>query len=416
MIKRKNIIIGGGFTGMLLASRLEDVTMISRDMGGLISTYQKGGFTFDDGGHVYSAKHDQLSKLMRQAGGVLHEERKAFYLPKKNLDQFVEYPVQANAKQINIDVCPDYNFTDYKNFYELSRFNFGQAFTEQFLEPFNHRVWSTPMSQMDVDWIDGRVQRVTEKNVNWGSNSSFWYAQGNDIIDVLQEKAGPQLEYIEGYVHHIDVEGKAVHYNKGHETHDIEYENLFVTTPYFLPFHRRNRILTIGIGLNKRLPLDFHWLYNNLSFRVHRTTLLSRYHPKNAPEGCDSLLMEIPYYPHGFEQSKAVRLQQWLEAQNPRTAGYQMICEAGLRDAVEMNDIEVLWTHNSPGYPVPTLGSRREVAVIKTLLMPKQIYLLGRFGNHLYANLEHLYSEVDSVLESTVDAENYVYSRHYYKR
>jgi len=413
MKKVKDLILGGGFAGLELATRMPGSTIISPDLGGLISSNKQGNFTFDFGGHVYTTQDQRVAKLMKDAGAKFFPKREAYYVDMHLHDYptFAHYPVQEWPSQIglSIDPKPDIETTNLGLFLIKA---FGYDFYDKFLGPFNRRVWSTDPGEMDFDWINGRIELPSEKSDKlWGMNSSFYYAPGYKVVEVMKTRTD-HVSYIKGFGSWDPHKNHVVNYmfetKYGPQMGEIEYENLFVTTPqlankFGASGMLANRILCIGVGLNRDLPLSFNWIYADLSSIVHRVTLLSRYYRGMAPDGCDSLLIEIPAATATIDLSVS------------KESVAKMLTDIGI--TITAADIETLWVAYGLGYPIQTLGLRKTVAALKAELMPRNIWLCGRWGSWGYWNLQHIFQDVDATMNAVngEDVPPYLTSSFYYR-
>lgn len=417
-MKTKNLIIGGGFAGLYLAAILNEAVLVEAtpSVGGLLQGFKSksGNFTFDVGGHVYTTKDAALAALMSGSDAVKFDERKAYFDYVKK----VPYPLQYFADQIGIPVCPspkDY----YPSFGSMLHHEFGKEFYEKVLKPFNQRVWSTNPNAMDTDWVMGRVPLMKDIQSFWGPNSSFYYARGEDILEFLLNRMTEVKIYTDTWVTKVDKPNKIAYVEcrepavyKG----IIEYENLFDTSGLLLSSMVQlphNYVTSIGIGLNKKIDEDFHWWYNGINASpIHRITLLSRYHPKMAPSGCDSLLLEIPRRSWMNEGSY---VEQKGEA---KTSGVLSI----LRDAgflfIDEKDVEETIVIESKGYPIPVIGHRAKVAKARRKMEKQSIFLVGRWGAHGYYNLDHVIRDAHQARLSSLgmESEDYYWANYYYKQ
>lgn len=414
-MKTKNLIVGAGFTGLALAAKLDDYLIVSQNVGGLIRSFEQDGYSFDIGGHVYTTNDPDLNEIMNLAGAVKHENRQAFFISSEN-GEWIPYPVQESIDKLGIKFAPE-QIDDPKSFADFIIKTFGAEFYNEFMRPFNRRVWSTDPADMDFDWISGRVQLPSEKKKNWGPNASFSYARGIDIVNTLMLDVD-ENNMLVGTLDFVDIECKRAFFtDQNHSQFEVEYDNLYCTTPYFVQSLMRNRVISIGVGLNHRLPMNFHWVYAPFTSPVHRVTLISRYEEWNAPAGCDSLLLEVPFDPYHGKSIDNVRkllrsnISQYDKAQDT----IDLLKSAGF-PSIGVDDIATLWVNDSVGYPVPTIGSRKFVADKKLNLLHHDIFLVGRWGEHLYANLDHLLKSINATLNCKDDVMNYLYSSWYYKK
>jgi protoporphyrinogen oxidase len=418
MIRRyKNLIIGGGFSGLYLLSKLDDALLIERAerLGGLLTGFTAGRFTFDVGGHVYTTSSDALNAIMSKSGGIHFPQRKAFY----DYERMVPFPIQYNADQLGIDIYPNPQ-PPYESLGALLIAEFGGNFYRRVMGPFNRRVWSTSPFAMDADWISGRVALMKDKKEKWGTNASFTYAPGNNIISTLihQAKMNGGKFWTNSDISFIDEVNKQVSF---HNTHDvIKYENLYDTTGLMLErlefstMLPHNNVITIGIGLKRKIYLDFHWWYNsvNNTSPIHRITLLSRYHPSLAPEGCDSLLIEIP------TSADETRGMKHINMKNLGAYGViAMLEQAKFPTTFVERDVEEVTYIRSKGYPIPIKNHRNIVAEARRQALCKNIQLVGRWGAHGYYNLDHLILDAEAAINAAngIAVDDYLRANYYYK-
>lgn len=421
-MKVKNLIIGGGFSGLYLAHILEDATIIesSDSVGGLLRGFKSKSrlFTFDVGGHVYTTKDVALTELMKTSDAKLFDERKAYF----DYEKKVPYPLQYHADMLDIPITTN-SLQSYASFGSLLIHEFGNEFYEKVLFPFNKRVWGVSPSSMSVDWITGRVPLMIEKSMRWGSNSSFYYAPGNSILEVLQNRLTDVTILVNLKLTSIDIQNKVARVDMSTPYlapyhGEIQYENLFDTSGFVLNMLRANlpynHVFTIGIGLNKMIDDDFHWWYNgtNNQSPIHRITLLSRYYDGMAPIGVDSLLVEIPHMTH--HSGDEIVASDYHGEENI------LMIMSMLREAkfhfIEEKDIEEVTVIKSKGYPIPIISHREKVAQARRNMMQNNIYLVGRWGAHGYYNLDHNISDAiyarNASLGLTLD--DYLWANYYY--
>jgi protoporphyrinogen oxidase len=422
-MKAKNIILGGGFAGLQLASLLNDSIIIeaSPSVGGLLKSFKSdsGQFTFDIGGHVYTTKDELLSDIMHDSNPNYFAERKAYY----DYQRQIPYPIQYHADELGIKLMHTPSERP-PSLASLLIHEFGQEFYEKVLGPFNRRVWSTSPSQMDTDWIDGRIAKISEFGNNWGTNSSFYYACGEDILETMKARlrlTGTRI-FTDSSVIDIKPNDKELYVDcvfpavyKG----TITYEHLFDTTGMLLNMNDQilphNDVLTIGIGLNRKLDVDFHWWYNSVenTSPIHRITLLSRYSEKLAPDGVDSLLIEIPY--------KNYNNRDIYESENDNEYFSRIGVLSLLRRAnfnfIDDSSIEEIVKIRSKGYPIPVITHRTKVAIARKNYAENCAYLVGRWGAHGYYNLDHIIHDAISAVSASHNekVEDYYWANHYYK-
>lgn len=393
----KNLVIGAGASGLSIAARLgkEDTLVLSKNVGGLLRSHQAGGFLFDYGGHVYTAADADVVSFMKDVHATHFSERKAFYLLDGDIrGRRASFPVQSSGA---FEISPMPISKPYENLAAFALAQFGSSFYEEFYAPFNKRVWGFPPSQMSADWVASRVQTSSDTKKAWGSNASFLYAPGERIIDKLVKDYGGTI--MAGEAAKIDGDTKTCYATCEADgvtrTIPIKYSNVFSTAPVLRGDVLTTGMLAVGIGLNKKVDHDFHWVYPHVDSVVHRVTLLSRYHPDNAPLQCDSLLLEIPISKYTTEGLKRILNRQSAGVD----IGIALLNDAGFYDISE-SDIVTKWQKFCPAsMPVQTVGLRDQIAKVKSSASGHGIFMAGRWGAHGYWNLEHIFKDADSVVD-----------------
>lgn len=442
--KFKVVIVGGGVTGFWLAKQLTqmnaDWLMVTSDIGGLLGQVQSNGFTFDaSGGHVYTTQDPRLSEIMENVGAT-RLERKAYYMHE---GEFVDYPVQDNADRLGIRMPEKGYVPDYKlgmNLRDLVEPAFGTSFVNRWFAPFNERVWTTSINEMDADWTSSRVKLAGPKT-NWGPNAEFYYATMGQIFGEVTRHVDMN-RVVQDLVVYADLQNKRVHLASGDE---IDYDQVVYTPSlkflapqlqFSVAHLKQNRIMNVCIGLNRKITEmpDFHWYYTDIqSSRAHRVTKLSNYHPSLTPSpNQDSLMMEFPFLTQSpltgdprYDSLKWMPAGSWMR-KSRIDAGFaeDLMTECGIQ-GVDRHDVRTALIVETGGYPIPTKGVRSKIAEIKREAMKFSAFPAGRFGSHAYFNIPDCMTEAeilarlvtrtgdDTQLE--MDVHDYLYSSFYYK-
>lgn len=169
-------ILGGGWAGLLVAKKLtganvHDIAIIETakltEVGGLLRSEIVNGFTFDCGGpHLLFSKDENVLCEINQILGAnsLRRSRNNFVFFK---NQYIQYPFENGIYQFppeervkfiqgiiermlfmakNKDWKPD-NFLDW-----ITGF-FGESLAEEYLIPYNKKIWKRQLNKMAADWV-----------------------------------------------------------------------------------------------------------------------------------------------------------------------------------------------------------------------------------------------------------------------
>ncbi len=426
------LIIGSGPTGLGAAYRLKelgitDYHVIEKEsyIGGLATSFvDDKGFTWDVGGHVQFSHYSYFDKLMLAAlgeDGWLTHQRESWVWMK---NRFVPYPFQNNIRYLPKDSmwkCLNGIIHNYQNpiskkpenFEEWIQATFGNGIAEEFMLPYNFKVWAYPPSEMAYNWIGERVavtdlQRVTENiifekdDLSWGPNNNFqfpkhggtggiWKAVGENLI-------GKEKFSLNAEVKEVDAVQKKITLTNG-ET--FEYEHLISTIPIDILFKtvknapsdlistssklKHSRTNIIGIGLKGKPNSELStkcWMYfpeNNSPY--YRVTLFSKYSPNNVPDINQhwSLMAEVSESP-----AKAVKRETLI------SDTIKALVEDGLIENATDVISEFMISYEY-GYPTPSVDRDQLLKPLHPWLEAQSIYSRGRFGAWKYevSNQDH---------------------------
>ena len=423
-VKKKHlVVVGGGITGLfgaLIGSEMGyDVTIITKDIAGLISDYRQGEFYFETAGsHVYTPNHEFILELLYEAGAV-ENTRKAFY----DYSLKVPYPVQSHADRLGIEIeTSNEILTDNLENFGIS--SFGKRFHKKWFRPFNERVWTVSPLTMSADWITSRVTPPYSKaGTNWGPNAKFLGCPGRKILaQIMKRLSDHDINYIIDGAHNIGTRIKCIFTESGKT---VQYDSVLWTAPIGMlakssirerNVFLHNVVLTVGVGLNRELKDPFHWVYPKVSLPAHRVAAISRFHPGYAPKGKDSLSVEIPYKASPASLRNLNLTTKGRASQSDkRPLAIDYLNKAGI-NGIAQKDIQELAFSIRSGYPIQTIGLRKNVAKVKNRYISNNIVFAGRWGSWVYANIDHCYESARAALEALECGMNdhYAYDGYYY--
>ena len=434
----KYLIIGAGPTGIGAAYRLQEVgehdyLIIDRSswVGGLATSFvDDRGFTWDIGGHVQFSHYPYFDRAMSAAlpdDEWLEHQRESWVWMK---DRFVPYPFQNNIRYLPTDslwkclqgIVELYGpgartDTQPKNFEEWILATFGQGIADEFMLPYNFKVWAYPPRELAYQWIGERVSvvnlaRILENviyermDASWGPNNVFKFPKHGGtgaIWKSLADRVGRnsrlrlESEVTKIYPQSRKVvlkDGSVIHYEKILSTIPLDHCALLVNE---MPMHhvrlalglRHSASNIIGVGLRGRPPEDIGtkcWMYfpeDNCPF--YRVTVFSNYSPYNVPDISQhySLMCEVSESPLKPVQHASL-VQDTID---------------GLRNTKLIHpDDEVVstWAYRADyGYPTPSLERDRILHEVIPYLDHLGVYSRGRFGAWKYevSNQDHSFMQ-----------------------
>ncbi len=438
------VILGAGPTGLGAAYRLcergetgFEIFERSGRVGGLATSFtDPKGWTWDVSGHIlfsgYKYFNDFLGKVLG-SDGIRWIERESWI---KFEDKYVRYPFQNHLSSLpeqamlecliglveSQTIDKDRAFS---NFEEWVLAKFGAGVAKHFMNPYNLKVWATPLEKMGYYWIAERVSvvdwrkaietTVVPKSTDWGPNAKFGYPARGGTIGLWKAAlpyVGDRVRYHKRAVA-VDEEKRVVEFSDGSER---AYDRLLTTLPLeafvarleHAPDEVRaasrrllfNRLFSAGIGFKRASPSDKNWIYfPNPKTPFYRMTYLSNYSPDIVP-GSDTtkyfaVLTETTYSPF-----------RPLPPGDLVKAVVEGLLAEGILEPSDLSKIETTFLiHAAHAYPIPSVDRNTALETIHAYLEPRDIYSRGRFGSWKYeiGNQDHSLMQGKELVDRWLD-------------
>ena len=164
------IVLGAGITGLALLKTLRrkgynNILGIEaeKEAGGLCRTFYVEGHVCDIGGHFFQTKYKDVEDFIF---GAFPKEKMYQIDPrisKIRLDGIdIDYPLEANIWQLPLAKQVDFLISivrngeamgkpEPKNYEEWIRWKLGNKVCDEYLIPYNSKIWGVPSHEMDVD-------------------------------------------------------------------------------------------------------------------------------------------------------------------------------------------------------------------------------------------------------------------------
>jgi protoporphyrinogen oxidase len=292
------LIIGGGVTGLSLASYLDnkDYLILEKDkkVGGYCKTTIRNGFVWDYSGHFFHFKNKDIKDYV-----VKNVECKLVSINKiTNIyykDKLINFPFQYNIHQLPQDefiecLYDAYNSNKIDNTTFKSYINstLGKAISDKFIIPYNEKLYACNLDELQHDSM-GRffppilsfnelLEKIKNNSKLTSYNDSFIYPVKGSfefvksiLTRILPDKIKTNTEVVK-----IDLENKIV-YTKNETYH---FRNLINTLPFniFLKLSNQqvsnlsaNKVAVFNLGFDKNTDIKSHWIYfpgNEIFYRV----------------------------------------------------------------------------------------------------------------------------------------------------
>ena len=391
------VIIGAGISGvsfarMLQLSGFDDFVVLEahEQPGGLCRSERIDGHMLDvGGGHFlctrYPAVYDFIFSHIGKSD--FHEfGRRSKVLVRGS---YVDYPLEYNLWQLPERACQESlsallaaaaepDGTAPRNFEAWTRHRLGERIAEDYMLPYNQKIWGVPASQLDIDWLHKvppvdvsaieascRHRRAPEGVMP--SHARFYYPKSGGFQAIFDAICKPVRD-------HILTNSRVVKLrrtSKGWAVNgQIEAKTVVNTAPWPLlakaladevPVDRALSKLaaaSIVVSLWRRAyDHDWHWLYDpRLDVEEHRQFFIGNFALDSRADGV-------------YTETNARRWPgpggQWSTSETP-----------------------IYENMNEYAYPIPLLGSSTVVAGLHEHLARQGLIGLGRWGQWQYFNAD----------------------------
>lgn len=299
MTKTNILIIGGGITGLSVASFLgkkEDYLILeaNSELGGYCKTTIRNDFVWDYSGHFFHFRNKEIKDyIMANMDCEVVEVEKITDIDYKGT--IIDFPFQYNINQLpkedfleclidmyNVGVIDNTNFKSYVSS------SLGKATSEKFLIPYNEKLYATDLNNLDANAMgrffpknidfDELMIRMSNTSRYKSYNDTFIYPiKGSyEFVKAILKTVDHQKIMLDSKVDTIDLNNKIAHTSNG----PIKFNKLVSTMPFnrlltTLGKHSvdltSNKVAVFNLGFNKGTDIKTHWRYfpgNEVFYRI----------------------------------------------------------------------------------------------------------------------------------------------------
>ncbi len=416
-------ILGGGLSGLVLASRLRDAEVLERDArpGGLCRSLSADGFTFDPhGSHVLFSRNPEAMAVYEDLlqGNVSRRTRntKVYYK-----GRYVKYPFENGLSELPLEdnaACLLGYIQAYlaravgsapepSNFKEWMYQRFGKGITERYLLPYNEKIWKTPAEAMGTEWVEGRVPDPPLEDVvksslgipteGYTHQLHFLYPREGGVESLIRGLLPRVPRVRTGFaVSSIRRKGGAWVVGDGHE--EREYEALVSTIP--IPELARaledtpadvraagtalvhRSLVTVMVGIDRPNLNEFSWVYfpTPEDGWFNRISFPSNFSDRVAPPGTSSAMAEIT-----CDAGDAV----WSAGDD--ALAEHVVSHADRLGVFRRSEVRLTRVARTRyAYVVFDRAHRRNLDLVSAYAEKVGLRLLGRFGQFDYINTDQV--------------------------
>jgi len=453
------LILGAGPTGLSAAYHYgEGATLLERNatVGGLCRSIQDKGFTFDYAGHImFSADEDVLALYKTLLGDNIHWQIREAWVYTDGV--YTRYPFQGSLNGLpativkecilgaiearygtgsdvqsmttctektaqgkhHHDCCADGAVPDYisadaaekaprKDSFEAFIYEtWGKGIARHFAIPYNKKLWTVPLSEMETSWLGGRVplpdlEQIIDGALNetakpMGPNARFGYPlQGG-----FQALMNGFLPHIKGRIE-TGAEVSKIYANQRivalADGRQYRYERMISTLvlPELIRLMgdevppevrkaakglRHVSVRCVNLGIGRDNLTDKHWIYYAGKTIFHRIFVQGNASPFCSPPGGCGLTCEISYSPD-----------------KPLPVDGQALIDRCIKECIECGiisaDDEIITANQIDipyAYVIYDQNRKENVETIRKWLLLHGITLAGRYSEWEYYNSDHAF-------------------------
>ncbi len=413
----KVAILGAGVTGLMAGKQLRqrgyDVHVFESEpsVGGLCRSSVVQGFTFDwAGGHILYTRDREVHDLVTEIIGekdLVESERHTKIFYRGNL---VKYPFENGLgdlpKEDNFACLTGYIDAFYarqngastkpQNFRDWVLWRFGRGIAENFMFPYNEKIWKTDLSSLGIEWVDGRVPDAPVEDVikasigisteGYTHQSVFRYPRRGGF-GVLTDRLADSLS---GAIRLSTPVEQVRRFGSEWEVNGERFDRVINTIPLQELCERLEGcepcakaaagrlgfrgLVSILIGVDGVEKTRHSWIYlpHPENGPANRITHLSNYSPENAPPGQHGLLAEVTYQGDVHVDQRFV--DEVVDG----------LHRCGLVDKKKI--VTTAFHKNRYAYILFDREFRRNLAAATEPLDRIGLFTIGRFGRYEYLN------------------------------
>ncbi len=389
------IVIGAGPTGLTLCHKLKDknksilVLEASAEVGGLCGTKYVDGHIMDIGGHFLETKYQDVYDFIFR------------FFPKEDLyqispriakiqieDMDIDYPLESNLWQLPIEKQIQYLISVIrngeglgkpapKNYEEWIRWKLGDKICDNYLIPYNIKLWGVEPKELDIDWLH-KIPRINVEEVlkyslernpdidKFPAHIRPFYPKKNGYGGVMNAIAKPIMQYIK-----LNYEVNKLVYE--------EKEKVWIINDTY----KAKNVINAGcpwsdlygfLGKPKEIASDIEKIkYNKIVISLYEADKSHNFHWRYIPDLKQQHHREFPIDNFVLNSPK----KSLFTETNSNRFDEKTITFKGRN----------IYNYTTrAGYPIPVVGKTQAIKNILDHYKDKNLFGVGRWGEHQHHN------------------------------
>lgn len=398
-MKMRIAIVGAGISGISLAKMLEnkaDVIVLEQHekIGGLISCDRVEDVLYHKvGGHVFNSKNQDVLNWFWSFFNKGEEFIQAKRFAKVYLNNiFVDYPIENHIFQLNnininsiIDDLMNVKNIVSNNFEEFLINTFGITLYELYFKPYNKKIWNVDLKEVPLDWLEGKLPMPLPQDII--ANNILRKQEKSMVHSVFYYPKYGGSQFI------IDRLAEGVKVISGCKISKISTSDSLLKIDDFEPFDKivfTGDVRTLSNLLEDKLILN-QYVSDLNDLRSNGTTNVLCY--------CDKSNLSWLYIPEDkFKAHRIIYTGGFSETNNGASDRSTCTVEFSNFISIESARAEIeklpgnmkIIAHNYEpnSYVIQNANTRNLISEVKDTLQKHNIFVLGRFAEWEYNNMD----------------------------
>jgi len=411
-MKRKIAIIGAGISGLSIARMLSDlsyeVTVLEKEnqIGGLIKCSVEDGVLYHRvGGHVFNTKNPRIAdwfwRIFEESEFIKAQRNAKIWM----FDQYIGYPIENHLYQLDKDltrkiitelIFPTKKATKIDNFDDFLFDKFGETLCNLYFKPYNQKIWGADLSEIALPWLEGKlpmpdIQNIIIDNIYKGQemqmvHSSFFYpkkggssfiaeriSSGLDIqcnANIFEITKSSTGWLINGHTYdQVVYTGDVRLLNKIINTEDTNLKQCLDEVVDLKSHGTSNALCYVDES-------DLSWLYlPNKEIQSHRIIYTGNFSPENNKKNT-SLTCTVEFSGILSEEEMKLELGKLPFKLQP-----------------------IAFNQEPNSYVIQDINTKGKIDELKKVFSPHDFFLLGRFAEWEYYNMDKAIEASMSLIE-----------------
>lgn len=392
-------VIGAGISGLSISRMLSEngikVTVFEKEAspGGLVRCERVEGVLYHCvGGHVFNSRNkDVLDWFWKQLDKADFDLATRHAVVSLEDGTKVDYPIENHLYQLPssmrdavlddlIGIVQE-GYPEDSNFDDFLRHRFGKTLYREYFAPYNRKIWRRPLTDVPLNWLQGKLPMPTVKEIlaaNIGQvkemnmvHSTFHYPRfgGSQHVadslsaglDIRYNRPVDKLERLENgkwMVNGLVVDAVIFCGNVKCLPGMLQGAPIALPEVEMLEYHGTTSVLC-EVEHN-----PYSWIYMpSETHESHRIICTGNFASSNSPEGMSTATIEFS------ESMTKAEIEEQLQR-------------------IPFSPRYIAHRFTPCTYPVQSGSTRNIIESAKQVLEPQGIYLLGRFAEWEYYNMD----------------------------